>query len=333
MIWVKNGYDEYWLESHLKIEKEEIMKMTFKGIGSRQRTIMVTLAISVFFLVSSFGMAAEWPPPVGKKELTIAKGPWASADLCVYIAKPLLEKMGYTVNLPSLTTGPAWEALANGSADLFPNGFLPGQNPHFNKYFGKIDLLVHSYLPVSAGLIVPSYVSISSIAELKKPEVKAKFEGKILGADPGTGTWIDTERAVKAYDLDYKIIPGSAATIFAVFKKANDKGDWVVGMAWHPDAIWGKMNIKFLDDPKGIYPFNTDFHVVRRGFREDFPRATVFFSRFTLAPSIMSKYLAILADDVAPAKVGQMFIDEHPEEVYYWVYDLIKDYPKPASLK
>jgi len=104
-------------------------------------------------------------------------------------------------------------------------------------------------------------------------------------------------------------------------------------MGWHPDAIWGKLDIKFLSDPKEVYPAAKNYFLVRKGFREDFPRAAVFLPRFTLSSDAMSRYFALLTDDVPPVKVGQMFLDEHPQEVYYWVYDLIKDYPNPGSLK
>jgi glycine betaine/proline transport system substrate-binding protein len=277
--------------------------------------------------------ASDSMVPLGNKKIVMVKAPWATLSLVTSVSKYLLEQMGYQVETPLLSTGPAWEALANKSADIFSAGFLPGQYAHFKKYHQKVDLLAHSYLPVLPGLMAPSYLPIDSIEDLKDPEVKKKLNGKILGIDPGSGVWLTTEKVLKAYDLDYTLVPGSSATIFAVMQKGAKDKEWNVGMGWKPDVIWGKLNMKFLDDPKRIYPHNTDFHIVRNDFREEFPRASIFFSRLTMHPDNMAKYLGPIAEGEDPEMVAKQFISDYPEEVYFWVYDLIDDYPVPESLK
>lgn len=297
------------------------------------RVSILCLALVIVLGTSLTAQAIEPTLPLGKKEIVLASAPWSTLKLVTAVSKVLLEKMGYTVKTPLLSSGPAWEALASGSADIFSAGFLPGQYKHFKKYLGKVDLLSHSYIPVMPGLMVPSYLPIDSIEDLKDPKVKAKLNGRILGIDPGSGVWLTTERALKAYDLDYQLVPGSSATIFAVMKKGWKGKKWNVGMGWRPDVIWGKLSMKFLKDPQKIFPHNTDFHIVKKGFAKDFPRAAALFCRMTFHPDNMSPYLGPIAEGQPPEEVAAQFIKDYPEEVYFWVYDLIEGWPVPESLK
>ncbi len=278
--------------------------------------------------------AEPWPPPLGKDKIVYVYAAWDTSTSMSTLGKILLEQMGYKVELKLVETGLAYAGLAGGTAELWSGAWLPGQQAHLNKYDGKLDLLSVSYLPTPGGLVVPGYTAIRSIEDLKKPEVNAKLGGKIIGIDPGAGLMLTAEKVIKVYGLNYELVSGSGAAMEAAFRSAYERGEWIIVTGWCPTAMCAKYDVRFLADPKGVFGEYRDFHVVRRGFRTDFPRATVFLSRFTLYVDQLSKMvLWIREEGLKPEAVAHRFIEQNPELAYYWVGDLIPNYPKPASLR
>ncbi len=302
--------------------------------GRRSRFISLVVAGIMLGSLSLAGAQATWPPPLGKKKIVYLHGPWTNSVVVAHIGKHFLEKMGYSVDLKLIDAAPAYAAMATGTGDFWSVAFLPGQHPLLKKYEDKLDILSMSWLPTPIGLAVPGYVALASIEDLKDPSVKAKLGGRIIGIEPGSGLMLRSERAVKEYGLDYQLVPGSSAAMAAAFKAAYDKNEWVVVGLWSPHALWAKYNVKFLRDPKGVYGKpHRDFHVARRGFREDFPRAATFLYRFTFYGEQLSELMAWIDEGMKPEQVTARFNEENPELVWYWVGDLIPGFPKPTSLQ
>jgi glycine betaine/proline transport system substrate-binding protein len=108
----------------------------------------------------------------------------------------------------------------------------------------------------------------------------------------------------------------------------------VVVTGWCPTAMCARYDVRFLADPKGVFSEYRNFHVARRGFRADFPRATAFLSRFTLHVDQLSKLILVMNEEkLKPEVAAKQFIERNPELVYYWVGDLIAGHAKPASLQ
>lgn len=294
----------------------------------------VTAALLAVVGGASHASAQAWPPPLGKDKIIYTHAAWDGNAFVTNLAKILLEQAGYKVELKLLDTGLAYTALANGTADIWSGAWLPGQQSYLNKYGDKLDILSMAYLPTPGGLVVPGYLPIRSIEDLRKPEVKAKLGGKIVGIDAGSGIMMTTAKVLKEYGLDYELVTGSAAAMEAAFRSAHAKNDWVVVTGWCPTAMCGKYDVRFLADPKGVFSEYRNFHVVRRGFRGDFPRATALLSRLTLHVDQVSKMILVMNEEKVKADAAaKQFIERNPEIVYYWVGDLVPGFAKPRSLQ
>ncbi len=64
----------------------------------------------------------------------------------------------------------------------------------------------------------------------------------------------DTTKAVKDYDLKLQLVEGSTAAMTAALKSAVDRKEWIVATVWEPSWMIQKFDVKFLKDPKGVYP-------------------------------------------------------------------------------
>lgn len=94
---------------------------------------------------------------------------WDSEIASSHVIQAVLqEKMGYDVELIAVDAGPLYQGLASGDADATVASWLPLTHGHYLERF-KDDLvnLGPSVEGAKIGLVVPTYVTIDSIAEMQ----------------------------------------------------------------------------------------------------------------------------------------------------------------------
>jgi glycine betaine/proline transport system substrate-binding protein len=293
---------------------------------------LICAAATGFFTLASTASVAE-PPPLGKSEIIYAHGTWSSGRVLYELGTQLLEKIGYKVSDKVLDTGIIYASLASGQVDLFSSSWLPGQQPYLDKYGDKIDLVSFSIVPVPGGLMVPSYVSVNSIEDLKKSDVAKQFDGKIIGIDAGAGIMLSSKKAIEKYGLPLQLVPSSDAAMSAAFKAAYEQHKPIVVTGWCPHILCALYGVKFLEDPEDAYGQDRDLNVVRSGFRIDFPRATAFLSRFTLTDKQISQLLVwVDSEHMTDSQAIDRFMNENQALIWYMIGGLAPDIKKPASL-
>jgi glycine betaine/proline transport system substrate-binding protein len=303
-----------------------------KGRIARSWLPMLVLVAAIS---ASSRVVAQEMPPLGNKKIVWTHGPWGAGLVDTFIGQAMMKRIGYDIELKLVDVGLAYQALASRKADIFSSAYLPGQQQYLNAQSGKIDILSVSYGPVPGGLMVPSYVPVNMIADLKKPEIENLFGGKITGIDAGSGIVVQAKKAIEQYGLKFELVPSSDAAMAAAFKAAYEKKEPIIVTGYCPHYLCALYNVKFLEDTKGIYSGNSqDYHLVRRGFRTDFPRATAFLARYTLTSDKISMMLNWMESDKIKAEAAaDRFIQANPELVWFWIGDLAEGIEKPASLK
>lgn len=209
-------------------------------------------------------------------EKTIEMGTMSWEDLTPIsgITKKVLEDAGYTVTVKEFAEwGIAYAALTKGDIQILASQTDYVAQDYWNKNKNKLEKLS----PVSHGLFdgiaVPSYVPINSIDELAANA--DKFGGKIIGIEPGAGLMRETGDAIDGYGLDdMQLVEGSTAGMTAALKSAVDRQEWIAVTLWEPSWMAQKFDIKFLADPKGIFPPpQTYYWIGQKGFAEANPEA------------------------------------------------------------
>ncbi len=213
--------------------------------------------------------------PAHAEDKTISMGTMSWEDLTPItgITKKVLEDAGYTVKVTEFSEwGIAYAALTKGDVQILASQTDYVAQDYWNKNKNKLEKLS----PVSHGLFqafaVPKYVTIDSTDQLN--ENADKFGGKIVGIEPGSGLMRDAADAVKAYDLKLQLVEGSSAAMTAALKAAIDRKDWVVVTLWTPSWMAQKFDVKFLQDPKGVFPPPQSYYWIgQKGFAADHPHA------------------------------------------------------------
>lgn len=93
---------------------------------------------------------------------------WDTEIASTYVVGKVLEQNGYTVTLSQVEVGPMFAGVANGSADGMVGAWLPTTHVEFfNTYKNDFVDLGQNLHGTKNGLVVPGYVDIDSIEDLK----------------------------------------------------------------------------------------------------------------------------------------------------------------------
>lgn len=271
--------------------------------------------ISGLFIALMMGVICSCGNMDNPKKVTIASVNWAEGVAMTQLAKAILEKQGYTVELKNADVAPVFAAVASGNADVFMDAWAPVTHKEYlDKYKGNLEILGANFKNARIGFVVPDYVDVKSIDGLNaNPQ---HFKGKIVGIDAGAGIMGKAEKAIKAYGLNLELQSSSEAAMLAVLKKSIDKKEPVVITGWAPHYIFSLYKLKFLEDPKGVFGrIETLQTVANQKFAASKPQLVNFFRNFKLDDLELSSLLALLENNNHEKAATEEWIKAHPSFV------------------
>lgn len=283
------------------------------------------------FVILSFGLVgcggAKVPDKAADKgTVKILYVEWACATASSHVMADILEnKMGYKVDLTPVSAPLLFEGLAKGDGDAMTTAWLPiTHKSYMEKVAGKVEDLGPNCEGAKLSLVVPDYVTINSIAELKNN--KDMFGGQIIGIDPGAGLMKLTEQVIKDYNLDYELMEGSDALMIAALKSAIDKKEPIVVTGWSPHWMYAKWNLKDLEDPKKVLGEEETINtVVRNGLKKDMPEVYELFDNFNWTiKDIGNAMLMANAEGVDSKAAAHKWVTENEDLVNSWLPDKYK---------
>ncbi|MGD2082441.1 MAG: glycine betaine ABC transporter substrate-binding protein [Chromatiales bacterium] len=255
-----------------------------------------------------------------KGEVELAYVEWSSEVASTNVVRAVLEQLGYDVKITPVSAAAMWQAVGTGDADGMVAAWLPTTHGHYlEKVREDVEDLGPNLEGTKIGLVVPAYVTIDSIEQLN--DEGAQFDDRIIGIDPGAGLMSKTEKVIDAYGLDLKLIEGSGATMTAALADAIDNDRWIVVTGWTPHWMFARWDLKYLDDPKGIYGgaehINT---IVRKGLKQDMPEVYGVLDRFYWTPEEMAELMVWNQEKGAdPYENAKRWVRENPERVNEWI--------------
>lgn len=258
--------------------------------------------------------------PVHAEEKNIVMGTMTWEDLTPItgITKKVLEDAGYTVKVVEFSEwGIAYAALSKGDVQVLASQTDYAANDYWNKNKNKIEKLSPVSFGLYQGLAVPSYVDIDSIDQLNANS--EKLGGKIIGIEPGSGLMNDATNVVKAYDLKLKLVEGSTTAMTAALKSAVDRKEPVVVTVWDPSWMTKKFDLKFLKDPKGIFPPLQGYYWIgHKGFAAENPRARELMASVYIPITDITAMNAEVKDGKTMEQAIKGWTDSHSELLKRW---------------
>lgn len=253
-------------------------------------------------------------------KVTLGYVEWDSEIASTHVVKNVLEDMGYEVEMVAVDAGIMWQGIGQGDFDGIVAAWLPGTHGHYlEEVRDKVENLGANLEGAKIGLVVPEYVTIDSIAELN--EVADQFDGQIIGIEPGAGIMSATEKALEVYNLDnMELVDSSSAAMAASLKSAVEREEWVVVTGWTPHWKFAKWDLKYLDDPEGVYGGEEHIAtIVRPGLKEEKPDVYALLDNFLWEASDMEEVMLRIQDGLTPDEAAQEWIDNNRDQVNAWM--------------
>ncbi|NLV27265.1 MAG: glycine/betaine ABC transporter [Methanomicrobiales archaeon] len=150
--------------------------------------------------------------------------------------------------------------------------------------------------------------------------------GKIIGIEPGAGIMQNTEDAITEYGLDYTLVASSSAGMASELTKAVKDGKWIVVTGWTPHWKFARFDLKYLDDPKGIYGGEEYIGALaRKGFETDNKGAYEILSRFHWTADDMAMVMLAIEDGKSAEVAAEEYVTAHQDQVLSWIGDVVGD--------
>lgn len=289
------------------------------GRKAMTRLLMLGMVLVLGFALVACGGGETARPASGgasKGTLTIGVTPWTSTIPPTYVAKNILEELGYQVKLQDAEVGVVFAGLSKGDIDIFMDSWLPDMHKNYMEEYGaNIEKVALSYPDGDLGWVVPTYVKdVKSIADLK--DHKAEFEGKVIGIDAGAGMMRTSREVIDAYGLDYELVEGSEAAMMTVLKDYYGEKKPVIVLGWRPHSMFAQYDLKFLEDPKGFWKRSEVWVLAHKGLRDKAPEAYQFLKKWSIpVGDIEQMILKMDTEKADPDDLAKQWIKDNRDKV------------------
>jgi len=252
------------------------------------------------------------------KEISVLYPNWAEGIAFTHLAQAALMDKGYNVKVTPLEPGPIYASLAKGDADFMMDAWLPHTHgDYWTKFGDKLEKIGESFSGGTTGMVVPAYVDVNSIEELN--DNIDLFDGKIIGIGSGSGVHTNTEKAIEEYGLEFEQITSSGPAMMASLKRSYDKQEPIIITGWKPHFMWADYDLKYLEDPKDVYPKDVCAIVTRPGFSTDFPVVAEFLKNFNMEEMKLYNLMNAIEQGDDTFTAAQKWYNDHKTLVESWM--------------
>ncbi|TLS35567.1 glycine betaine ABC transporter substrate-binding protein [Pseudalkalibacillus caeni] len=151
--------------------------------------------------------------------------------------------------------------------------------------------------------------------------VGEELDYTITGIEPGAGIMSATNKALEEYDSlkGWTLQESSSAAMAAALGKAIDKEEPIIVTGWTPHWMFAKYDLKYLEDPKGVYGEAENIETfVRQGLKDDEPSAYTVLDQFHWTPDDMGAVMVNIQDGADPAEAAAKWVEENSDKVDEW---------------
>ncbi|WP_257351357.1 glycine betaine ABC transporter substrate-binding protein [Pseudalkalibacillus decolorationis] len=158
---------------------------------------------------------------------------------------------------------------------------------------------------------------------------------KITGIEPGAGIMKATTKALEDYEslAEWELIESSSAAMASELQKAIEDKEPIVVTGWTPHWMFSKFDLKYLEDPKGVYGEAENIETfVRKGLKDDQPSAYKVLDQFHWTSEDMGAVMVDIQEGMKPAEAASKWVEENSDKVAKWTEGADKVDGKEISL-
>lgn len=294
------------------------MKKKLKGIW--------IAVVAILGLILTFGSADAYKTNVfnlvsgeSKGNITLSYVTWDTEIASTNVIAEVLRQAGYTVETTPLDNAIMWSSVATNEADAMVGAWLPNTHaPQYEQYGDQMEDLGPNLEGAITGLTVPTYMEdVNSIEDLSD-----EANQTITGIEPGAGVVAAAEDAVGTYSnlQGWTVQTSSSGAMTTELGTSIANEDDIVITGWSPHWMFQEYDLKYLEDPKGVFGEGETINtMVRQGLQDDMPEAYQILDNFYWEVADMESVMAEINKGADPQTAAQAWIEENQETVDQWL--------------
>ena len=253
---------------------------------------------------------------------------WTDITATNGVAAVVLEALGYTPDIATLSVPVGYEALKNGQTDVFLGNWMPAQQKFRDDLdaAGTIDVLAQNLEGAKFTLAVNKAGADAGVADFADLDAqKDAFGGKIYGIEPGAPANQSIQTMIENDDFglgDWELVESGEQAMLAQVTRSGDTP--VVFLAWAPHPMNEAIEITYLSG--GDEQFGPDFggatvHTLARSeWAEMCPNAARLFSQLVFDVSMENQLMGAILDDGADAQdAAREWLAANPDAMGPWL--------------
>ncbi|WP_440995156.1 glycine betaine ABC transporter substrate-binding protein [Arhodomonas sp. SL1] len=290
-------------------------------MSSKRKRLPAPLRTLAAAVALTLAVALPGPAAAAGPDVRIGWTAWSDAEVVSKMATLVLSRVGLDVELTLADVDVQYRALAEGNLDVMLMSWQPQTHAGYLREYGdRLEDLGPLYEGADLGLAVPGYVDeeVRAIGDLAD-HVEA-FGGVIEGIGEGAGIMDRADEAIAAYGLeDYRLNTGSGPAMAKRLGEAVAERRPVVVTAWRPHWKWAAYELRYLEDPEGIFEGEESVHAMaREGFAEEQPQVAEFLQRMHFELSELEALMAE-AREKGHRRAIRDWLNANSERVRYWL--------------
>ncbi|RDD70724.1 choline ABC transporter substrate-binding protein [Paracoccus versutus] len=255
---------------------------------------------------------------------------WTDITATNGVATALLQGLGYTPDLRTLSVPVGYEALKNGDTDLFLGNWMPAQQRFRDDLdaSGRTEELVRNLTGAKFTLAVTAAAAdlgVQDFADLDGH--KDAFQGKIYGIEPGAPANQTIQAMIEADKFglgDWVLVESSEQGMLAQVQRNDAAGQPSVFLAWAPHPMNVALDITYLSG--GDEEFGPDYGgatvhtLARKEWAAACPNAARLFGQLVFTVEMENLLMGkILDEGMDPTQAAKGWIAENPDAVAAWL--------------
>lgn len=286
---------------------------------------MTALSIALLSALPAFADAPE-----SCKTVRLSDPGWTDITAANGVADVLLQGLGYTPDIKTLSVPIGYEALKAAEIDVFLGNWMPAQQKFRDDLdaSGKTQELVQNLSGAKFTLAVTDAIKdlpIKGFADLDAH--RDAFGGKIYGIEPGAPANQSIQKMIEADKFglgDWELIESSEQGMLAQVQRNSAAGTPTVFLAWAPHPMNVALNVIYLSG--GDEEFGPDFGgasvhtVARKDWVAACPNAAKLFGQLVFDVDMENTLMGnILNDGMSAADAAKGWIAANPTKAEAWL--------------
>ena len=289
---------------------------------------MKTLKITSALLLTAFALPAFADEAGTCGTVRYSDPGWGDIAATNGVAAVVLEALGYTPDIATLSVPVGYEALKNGDTDLFLGNWMPAQQKFRDDLdaAGGIVELVRNLEGAKFTLGVNKAGADAGVKDFADLDAhKDAFGGQIFGIEPGAPANQSIQAMIDNDDFglgDWTLVESGEQAMLAQVSRNTAKP--TVFLAWAPHPMNESIEITYLSG--GDAQFGPDFggatvHTLARDeWAKACPNAARLFSQLTFDVQMENVLMGNILNDGMDAKAAaKAWIAENPDAAAAWL--------------